>query len=154
MFYSQLTNGFYDPDIHGDGIPADAVKITDGEHAALLAGQSSGKRIAPDSNGFPILVDPPPPTLGQVASALTASVQEHLDDVASSYGYDNVFTACTYADEPSVPRFQREGAAIRAWRSAVWAACHAVMDDVQAGHRQIPTASELIAILPELVMPT
>lgn len=73
MFYSKSTGGFYAAAVHGDKIPADAVEITGDDHAALLAAQSSGKRIQPDANGHPVAVDPPPPTLAEVqASALAA----------------------------------------------------------------------------------
>lgn len=67
MFYSATTGGFYDTAIHGDNIPPDAVEITVDEHASLIDGQSSGKRIVPDGNGHPILVNPESlMTLGQV----------------------------------------------------------------------------------------
>ena len=69
MFYSKQTGGFYDREIHGDNIPADAVEITKAEHAALLSGQSEGKRIVPDADGVPVLQEPPPfvaPDVGQV----------------------------------------------------------------------------------------
>lgn len=72
MFYSKGTGGFYDKEIHAN-IPADAVEITESYHAELLAAQASGKRIEPDVNGYPIAVDPPPPTLAEAqAGALTA----------------------------------------------------------------------------------
>lgn len=61
MFYSPSQNGFYDPAIHGDNIPADAVEITREQHAALIEGQSQGKVIAADADGHPVLQDPPPP---------------------------------------------------------------------------------------------
>lgn len=60
-YYSKETGSFYKLEIHGDSIPADAVEITDEEHAALLVGQAGGKRIVADENGYPILVDPPAP---------------------------------------------------------------------------------------------
>lgn len=60
MFYSKSTSGFYDTAIHGDNIPADAVEITKAEHAALLAGQSKGKRIVSDPDGVPVMQEPPP----------------------------------------------------------------------------------------------
>lgn len=69
MFYSAQTGGFYDTEIHGDNIPADAVEITKAEHTALLAGQAEGKRIVPDADGVPVLQEPPPfvaPDVGQV----------------------------------------------------------------------------------------
>lgn len=73
MFYSASNNGFYTRDIHGDNIPADAVEITDAEHAALLTAQSIGKRIEADANGYPVAVDPPRPILSEVlTAALTA----------------------------------------------------------------------------------
>lgn len=60
MLYSAQTGGFYHPSIHSNNIPADAVKITEAEHQALLIGQSSGKLITADATGRPILQDPPP----------------------------------------------------------------------------------------------
>lgn len=65
MLYAKSTSGFYDPEIHGDQIPADAVEITGEAHAALLAGQSNGKVITADETGVPVLSDPPPLTLDQ-----------------------------------------------------------------------------------------
>lgn len=96
---------------------------------------------------------PPPPTPDQIKAALVAAVQAHLNATAAAYGYDNIYTACTYADEPSVALFQAEGQALRAWRSLVWAHCHQVMADVMAEKRAVPSAEELIAELPALVMP-
>lgn len=61
IFYSASTGGFYSAAIHGDNIPADAVEITAEQHQALIDGQSSGKVIATDADGFPVLQDPPPP---------------------------------------------------------------------------------------------
>ncbi|MCG9094472.1 DUF4376 domain-containing protein [Laribacter hongkongensis] len=60
MFYSRFTCGFYTREIHGDGVPDDAVEITAEQHAALLAGQSAGQLITADENGYPVLCDPPP----------------------------------------------------------------------------------------------
>lgn len=61
MFYSAQTGGFYDRAIHGDNIPADAVEITANQHRELIEGQSQGKLIQADANGFPVLADPPAP---------------------------------------------------------------------------------------------
>jgi len=96
---------------------------------------------------------PPPPSAEHILATLTGAVQAHLDAAAAAVGYDSIYTACTYADEPSVPRFQAEGRALRAWRSEVWAACHAIMTKVQSGQRDVPTAAALIAELPALVLP-
>lgn len=72
MFYSKSTGGFYDTAIHGDNIPADAVEITNDLHAALLEGQSQGKIIVADENGFPVLADPPEPSYDEELARKTA----------------------------------------------------------------------------------
>jgi len=59
MYYRAFDNGFYSPVIHGV-IPPDAVEISDSLYFELLRGQESGKRIEPDRQGNPRLVDPPP----------------------------------------------------------------------------------------------
>jgi hypothetical protein len=111
-----------------------------------------GQRFVDAINGAPTqeevdaFLAPPVPTL-------TAAVQAHLDTTAQEHGYDSIYTACTYADEPAVAQFQLEGQALRAWRSLVWAHCHGVMAAVQAQQRAVPTEAELIAELPALVMP-
>lgn len=153
MFYSAQNGGFYAHEIHGDNIPSDAVEIKHEEHAALMAGQAAGKTIVADENGRPTLADPPPPTPEQIQAAKVALVQKHMDDAARELRYDDIKTACTYADEPAVPKFQAEGQAFRAWRSEVWATCYSILDDVNAGLRDIPTDEELIAELPELILP-
>lgn len=78
----------------------------------------------------------------------TQAVQAHLDRVAQSWGYDSIYTAATYADEPAVKAFADEGKALRAWRSRVWAAARQTLADVQAGKTPLPTVAELIASLP------
>jgi len=78
----------------------------------------------------------------------TQAVQAHLDRVAQSWGYDSIYTAATYADEPAVRVFSDEGKALRAWRSRVWAAARQTLADVQAGKTPLPTVAELIASLP------
>lgn len=90
MLYSKNTNGFYLPEIHGDAIPSDAVEITNERHTELLDGQSAGKIITADENGYPILVDPPPAqpfvpqrvTMRQARLALLAA--GHLDAVEAA----------------------------------------------------------------------
>lgn len=153
MYFSPSTSGFYDRDIHGEAIPDDAVEITEGVHIALLAGQSVGKRIVADKNGNPDLAEPPAPTKKQVIAALRDAVLGHFDEAAQAAGYDNMIDACTYADEAAVLKFRAEARALRAWRSQVRAAFQTVIADVKAETRAAPTASELIAELPMLVMP-
>lgn len=95
---------------------------------------------------------PKSPTPEQIIEAMRAAIQAHMDTASQSYGYDDVKAAVTYADEPAVPKFQAEGRAFRAWRSLVWAHAYGVLDAVQAGDRERPTADELLAELPKLVI--
>lgn len=57
MKYASSTNGFYDPAIHGDSIPDDAVDLTAEQYTSLLAGQANGRAIGPGEGGFPVLID-------------------------------------------------------------------------------------------------
>lgn len=59
MFTSKATRGFYDPKIHTT-MPSDVVEISVEKHTELLAGQSEGKVIAWDDDGYPFLADPLP----------------------------------------------------------------------------------------------
>lgn len=74
MFYSKQTGGFYKSEIHGGNIPADAVEITDAEHASLLAGQSQGKPIKAATNGRPFNEEPPPRTLAAAKTQKLAAL--------------------------------------------------------------------------------
>lgn len=80
MLYAKSTGGFYKPEIHGDAIPADAVEITEAEHAALLEGQSSGKIITADKNGKPVLSDPLPPSSNDVIKSQIADLEKSVSD--------------------------------------------------------------------------
>ena len=94
------------------------------------------------------------PSVESTLAALTADVQAHLDATAQAFGYDSIYTAVSYADEPAVPKFQAEGRALRAWRSLVWAAAGAIRDAVEAGARQALSAADLIAELPAFSLTT
>lgn len=156
MFYSKTTGGFYNIAIHGDNIPADAVKITTEQHAQLLSDQSAGATIQPDNTGYPVAVFPPPPTVAEIEqaaiTALTAAVQKHLDDTAKQRNYDGIAPLCTYTGS-SNQQFAAEGRAGVAWRDASWTICLQAISDIKAGKRSMPTAEELILELPALVWP-
>lgn len=96
--------------------------------------------------------EPPVLTMEEKTAIATQAVQQHLDARAQALGYDDIKSACSYADEPSVPKFQAEGIAFRSWRSLVWAHCYTVLAAVAAGEIPEPTLDELIVGLPELVI--
>lgn len=61
MKYSPSTGGFYDPLVHGDDAPIDAVEITAEQHRQLLAGQAQGQVIQAGAGGVPVLAAPMAP---------------------------------------------------------------------------------------------
>lgn len=91
----------------------------------------------------------PPPTMRDFVMA----VQVVLDAKAQERGYDGILSACTYADDTN-SKFAAEGAACKAWRSAVWAQCYADLAAVQAGTMAQPTVAAFIASLPQLTWPS
>lgn len=100
---------------------------------------------------------PPEPSSPMSAEELwkvrTASVQRFIDQKAQALGYDNIYTAVSYADEPVVPKFQREGQALRAWRSLVWSTINGEMNSVITDTDSIPSDDQLIARLPPFIPP-
>lgn len=94
----------------------------------------------------------PLPTAAQIIATLTDAVQRHLDAAARARNYDSILSLCSYAGSVHT-KFGPEGRAGALWRDAVWAKCYAVLADVQAGLRTVPTADGLIAELPALVWP-
>lgn len=97
----------------------------------------------------PPYVPTPEEVQEQIKTQLTNAVQNYLDATAQTRGYDNIHTACTYANSTD-ETFAVEGKACVAWRDTVWRTCYNMLDEVLAGQREIPTEEELIAELPEL----
>jgi hypothetical protein len=70
--------GFYLNQIEG------SVEITDEYWQELLNGQSNGKQIASDENGYPIPVDPPLPTQAELADRARAQRDTLLREVVDA----------------------------------------------------------------------
>lgn len=74
------------------------------------------------------------------------SVQIHLDAVAKKMGYNSILDAVSYADEPSVSRYQQDGIRLRKWRSDVWQYVSKLIDNMD----ELPTIKQLINKLPKV----
>ena len=90
------------------------------------------------------------PTAEDIQKTLTDGVQAYMNTKAQERGYDNIHTACSYANSTDEV-FKAEGVACLAWRDSVWRKCYNILDEVKAGKRAIPTLEEVIAELPVLV---
>lgn len=117
MFSSKSARAFYDPTINSE-MPSDVVEISIDKHTELLTGQSEGKVIAWGDDGFPVLVDPPPPSGEELSAterlwrdsqlAITDSVvTRHRDEVED--GANTTLTAEQYAELQGYRR------ALRGW---------------------------------------
>jgi len=76
------------------------------------------------------------------------AIQDVLDSKSIEMGYDNIFTAVTYADESGVAKFQQEGQALRKWRSLAWEYAYDVLGQVEQGIITIPTVEDFVAGMP------
>lgn len=106
LFYSASTGGFYDDEIHGENIPSDAVEISQEDHSALLEGQTSGKVIVANNDGFPELADPKPPTDDELINRCKAEAKRRLAE-------------SDFSELPSVRAAITNGAEFDAYRAAV-----------------------------------
>ena len=89
----------------------------------------------------------PEPTPEEIQKRLTDAVQRALDAFASTRGYDGIMSACSYASSTDA-QFKLEADYCVALRDTTWRMGYAIVADVKAGLRPIPTAEELIAELP------
>jgi hypothetical protein len=80
---------------------------------------------------------------------IETAIQNKLDTVAISWGYDDMRSAVSYADEPAVPKFQAEGKALRAWRSLIWAAAGQLLAEFQSSPVAITSIGQVLAQLPQ-----
>jgi hypothetical protein len=149
IYFSASNNAFYDTIVMKyESLPLDKVEITNQIRDQILQEQTEGRIISSDENGFPITTIRPPLTFEQKLPLYISNIQNVMDIKAKEYGYDNIFTAVTYAEEPIIPKFQIEGTAFREWRSLVWATCYSILDDYQNGEIQEPSVEDIISQLP------
>ncbi|MCE0459952.1 phage tail assembly chaperone [Pseudomonas uvaldensis] len=67
-YYSRTTGTTYIKGVHAQ-MPADAVFIPEERYEAVIANPDLGKIRSHDATGLPVLVDPPAPTLQELADA-------------------------------------------------------------------------------------
>ena len=137
-----------------DMIAQGYVIVGDEDFQKLIGNYEDQYGINPDGSLFviPPYVPSEEEIIEQTKKQLTDAVQSWMDKIAQTRGYDNIHTACSYVNSTD-EIFAAEGAACLAWRDTVWRTCYAMLDEVLAGLREIPTPEELIAELPKLTWP-
>jgi hypothetical protein len=93
----------------------------------------------------------PAPTQAEITQNLENAVQEFIHKKAQERNWDTIYTATLRA--AYIGPWQAEGLKYAQWMDKCWEYAFKVESDCQAGLRTIPTAAELIAELPVLVVP-
>jgi hypothetical protein len=89
----------------------------------------------------------------QLQAEIVAATQKRLDDFARTRNYDGILSACTYATS-TVPKFAAEGQYCVNARDNTWATLYAILGEVQAGTRPVPSGyADIEGDLPALEWP-
>lgn len=73
----------------------------------------------------------------RLVQSIVDATQARMDDFARTRNYDGILSLCTYATS-AVPKFRSEGQYGVDARDRTWAKLYAILDEVQAGARQMP----------------
>ena len=151
MKYSPSARGFFDESFAIEDIPDDAIKISDELYFRLLEEQSTGRVIMYTRRlGVHTVSYESTLTKDDRIDRLRNGVAGHLSEASRAKGYDSIIDVVSYADEPSVPRFQQDGIVFRRWRSLVWDKYHQIIEDWKDDKIEEPQVDEVIAQLPKL----
>lgn len=107
-----------------------------------------------DAGGTPLPMPTPVkevPKTGERIARLALAVETYYDTEARSAGFRNLVDALLHTGFPSVVR--TKAVAVGQWEVACRVHVDQVRQDVISGARTMPTAAELIAELPALVLP-
>lgn len=107
------------------------------------------------AGGVPLPMESPPPaqmTTPEVIEQYRQAIQDFLNVKAAERDYDNIQTAALRAALPNSP-FHAEGVAYGEWMDACWAVGISVMNSAVANEIPTPTIPQLLAMMPELVLP-
>lgn len=112
-------------------------------------------RVMKDLGAFPtdaVFTAPvkPAETVDEIKKRLTDGVENYMNSIVQERNYDNITTCIGRYYNSPVDKFRLEAQAVNVWVSEVWVKCYAILDEVMAGTREIPTLEELINELPVL----
>lgn len=84
--------------------------------------------------------------------SLVGAIDAHVEEAARAREYNDAAALAGYVNS-TVPEWAGEAQAFVAWRDQVWLAAYGMLAEVEAGERSVPTASEIIGALPDIVWP-
>lgn len=90
------------------------------------------------------------------------AIQQAMDAVAQTRGYDDIRSACAYANPAPIidatsplfercERFRAEGNALQKWMAQTWASAYAYLELVEKGQKPMPTPDEAVAMIPVFI---
>ena len=83
----------------------------------------------------------------RVQKQMTDAVQRALDSFAKTRGYDSIMSACSYGNSTD-EQFKLEADYCIQLRDTTWRKGYAILSDVKAGKRPIPSVGDLLSELP------
>jgi hypothetical protein len=95
----------------------------------------------------------PQPSTTQKAAAIGAQIEALFDVRAVQMGYRDFDRCALYANDPTVPKWQAEGLALRTCHSLTWQKLYQIQADVLCGLRAEPTLEQILSELPAWVRP-
>lgn len=66
------------------------IEISTAAHAELILGQAQGKVIGKDANGWPVLLDPPAPTLADIQAVRRTCYAQEADPLKFEAEHDAI----------------------------------------------------------------
>ena len=102
-----------------------------------------------------LIINPPEPEYvptqeeleARMQATMTHAVQVALDNFAKTRGFDGIMSACSYSNSTDA-QFKLEADYCIVLRDTTWRMGYAILAEVKAGTRPIPSVEELIAELP------
>ena len=80
MLYSKSTGGFYDNPKNYKNAPDDLVEISDEVYKSVCSNRPIDKILSADEKGFPILVDPAPPSESDIVIKQIIEIESTITD--------------------------------------------------------------------------
>lgn len=140
----------FDSDVHGDRIPADAMKVSEQLFYRTIC-ELDGLWMLNRDSGQISKTPFPPPSAEQALAGLLDAGRAHMDARAAAAGFKDISDAVSYANEDAVPHLQAEAKAFRGWRSLVMERWREVSAAVQSGG-VTPAVDIFIQSLPEFTL--